>query len=80
MPGDYMDKIQSRAVPMLTRAKMLVKDRVFLGPGKVKLNPTEALNRIQQMTPEERAEMIQSVGNDEFMSQLERLLEGASKK
>ena len=78
MKTDFMTTVADKLKPMLVGVKASVKQRVFLGAGVTQLSPTEALNRLRTMSPEARAALIQQVGPDEFMSQLESLLEEAS--
>lgn len=78
MERDYMSRVADKVGPMLMRLKLNVRQKVFLGPGVTRLNPKEALTRLQQLSPEERMEMVKQAGRDEFMSQVESLLEGAA--
>lgn len=79
METDYMTRVSNKVAPMLMRLKANVRDKVTLGPGVTRLNPREALTRLEQMSPEERAELVKQTGRDELMRQVESLLEGVAR-
>ena len=75
---DYTSMVADKLKPMVERVKLNVKQKVYLGPGVTRLNPTEALARLKLMTPEERKALVREMGLDEFATQVDRLLEGKS--
>ena len=73
---DLTTKLTDGSKQLLARVQARVRQKIYLGPGNVKLTPTEALTRLRAMKPDELRSMIQA-NRDPFFDELERLLEGA---
>ena len=71
---DLTTDVADGAKALLSRVRARIKERIFLGPGVVKLSPKEALARLQAMTPDERQALMRQKGRDVFMNELESLL------
>ena len=64
---DMSTRVTLHASALLQRTKARVKAMVPYGPMQVKLTPSEALSRLNALSPHERTELAQSVGVDELL-------------
>lgn len=76
---DFSADVSNQAKPLLMRIRELVRERIQYGPGATVISPKAALERLKMMGAEERRGLIQRTGQDEFMSQLEDLIDKAAR-
>ena len=71
---DSSTDIVREATDIAQRVRETLSKEFFVGPMREKLTRGEALQRLQDMTPEQRTRMADEMGVDKFLAEVEKLL------
>lgn len=75
MKRDLTGEVVERASRMMMAAQQRIRLAVFAGPDRALMSKREALRKLDEMTPEQRKELVAAFGPERFADEVQKLME-----